>query len=73
MINQKIDRSPGGVANRNGLSRGFIYTEIRKGNLKARKVGSRTVITAADEAAWQESWADVTVDEYGRLISGEAK
>ena len=40
---------------RNNVGRTFTYGEIRSGRLKARKAGSRTLITASDERAWLES------------------
>ena len=37
------------------VSRGFIYSELKRGNLKALKIGSRTIITAEQEAEWLAS------------------
>jgi hypothetical protein len=43
------------IAERNGLSRAQIYVEIGQKRLNARKVGSRTLVTDEDEAAWLAS------------------
>jgi hypothetical protein len=37
------------------ISRAQVYEEIRMGRLIARKVGSRTLITAEDAAAWRRA------------------
>jgi hypothetical protein len=42
-------------AERNRLCRETVYAEIRLKRLKARKVGSKTLIFAEDEAAWRNS------------------
>ena len=47
-----IDRSPKGVALRNGLSVTSVYNEIKAGRLSAKKMGKRTMITEAQEQAW---------------------
>jgi hypothetical protein len=39
-------------AQRHGFSRAFIYKEIGRGSLPARKAGAATIITDEDEAAW---------------------
>ena len=67
MRHDKIDRSPRGVAARNGLSYNTIYKEIKAGRIKAKKLGIRTLITAEAEQAWLDSLPDVEVDEHGRL------
>lgn len=38
-----------------GVSRSTAYREINAGRLKARKRGSRTIITAADAQEWLAS------------------
>lgn len=38
-----------------GIGRTKAYEEIAAGRLKARKMGSRTVILAADARAWLET------------------
>lgn len=35
-----------------GICRSLAYVEIRRGRLKARKVGRRTLIAAEDAEAW---------------------
>jgi hypothetical protein len=47
-----IDRSPRGVAARNGISIPTVFRELAAGRLKAKKIGRRTVITEQDEKAW---------------------
>jgi hypothetical protein len=42
-------------AARHSLSRAKVYLELKEGRLRGRKVGSATIITLADEAAWLES------------------
>ena len=42
-------------AERNRLCRETVYAEIQLKRLKARKVGSKTLIFAEDEAAWRNS------------------
>jgi hypothetical protein len=39
----------------NDISRAQAYKEIREGRLIARKVGTRTLITAEDAAAWRRA------------------
>ena len=39
-------------AHRNSISRAQVYIELKAGRLKARKVGSATLITTEDESAW---------------------
>lgn len=43
------------IAERNAVSVRTVYNEIGAGRLIARKVGTRTIITAADEAAWHQA------------------
>jgi len=40
---------------KNNISRRTVYEEINLGRLIARKVGSRTIITKEDAAAWRRS------------------
>jgi hypothetical protein len=42
-------------AARNGISRSQAYKEIKAGRLIARKVGTRTIITDEDGAAWRRA------------------
>jgi len=43
------------VANRNGISRELVRSQIAKGHLKAKKIGTRILILAEDERQWLES------------------
>jgi excisionase family DNA binding protein len=47
--------SPDEAASVYGVGRNLIYEQIAAGNLKARKAGARTLIAAADLAAWFEA------------------
>ncbi len=38
-----------------GISRAQVYVEIREGRLKARKLGTKTLILAADAQAYLDS------------------
>jgi hypothetical protein len=42
-------------ARRHGIGRTLVYDEIREGRLVARKVRSRTLVTAEDARAWREN------------------
>ena len=42
-----------------GVSRSKVYEEIRLGRLRAKKLGSRTLITATDGRAYLDSLPDV--------------
>ena len=65
----KIDRSPRGFAAREGISPAQVYIEIRSGRLKAKKMGTRTIITARAEKEWEDNLPDAVVDENGRLVA----
>ncbi|MEW6389605.1 MAG: helix-turn-helix domain-containing protein [Pseudomonadota bacterium] len=41
-----------------GVGKSFLYEELKSGRLKARKVGARTLIPAAEARAW---WASKKV------------
>ena len=69
MRKKRIDRSPRGFADRNGISPSQTYIEIRKGRLKAKKMGTRTIITARAEQDWQDNLPDAIIDENGRLVA----
>lgn len=43
-----------------GLSRSFIYQQISEGRLPTLKVGSRTLIAAADLQSWLDSYKKVS-------------
>ena len=45
------------------VSWGFIYDELRRGNLKGTRFGSRVLITAAQEAEWVASKEEWTQEE----------
>lgn len=47
--------SPGEIAERNGISKPQVYVELKQGRLEGRKLGRRTIITAAAERAWLEA------------------
>ena len=64
----KVDRSPTGVGQRNGFSPTTIYSEIKKGNLRAKRLGKRTVIPPQYEQEWLDAMPDVEVKD-GRLIA----
>ena len=42
------------AAQRAGVGRGYLYEQISKGQLRARKAGRRTLIALADLAVWLE-------------------
>jgi hypothetical protein len=44
-----------GFSEAHDISRAQTYVEIREGRLTARKVGTRTIITAEDAAEWRSS------------------
>ncbi len=40
---------------RNGISHATVYEESKRGRLKIRKVGKKSIITALDERAWRDA------------------
>jgi hypothetical protein len=42
-----------GFAAAHNIGETKVWTEIREGRLKTRKVGTRTIITVEDAAAWR--------------------
>jgi excisionase family DNA binding protein len=58
------------AARRAGVGRGFLYQEIGKGRLRARKAGRRTLVTLADLGAWLEALPSFTTE---RSASFEAR
>ncbi len=67
MSQEAIDRSPRAFANRNGISLTTVYNQMRSGQLKAKKLGKRTLITAEAEKEWLENLPDAVVDSDGRF------
>ena len=49
---QPHPRSISGLAKKYGLCRGTLYNEIRRGKLEITKIGSRSIVTPDQEAAW---------------------
>jgi excisionase family DNA binding protein len=47
--------SPDEFAQRYGIGRGTVFSEIKAGRLVARKIGKRTLISIADGRQWLES------------------
>jgi predicted DNA-binding protein YlxM (UPF0122 family) len=50
---------------RNNISRGKFYDEVRRGRLRARKVDTKTIVTAEDEAAWRDSLPALELSKQG--------
>ena len=40
------------IAKRNGVSRAFVWRQMKEGRLAYRKVGSRRLVLAEDEQVW---------------------
>ena len=57
----KLAYSPDEFADSTGLGRTTVYAEIKAMRLKARKVGTRTVITAEDARAYLASLPELRV------------
>lgn len=53
--NEPHPRSVKGFCLRNGISESKFYVEVKSGRLKARKVGSRTIIPEKDELEWLDN------------------
>ena len=51
-------RSIKSVAERYSISTQTVYREIKRGRLKAKKLGKRTIITEEAEQAWVDSLPD---------------
>lgn len=51
----RISHGPAEIAARNGVGIATVWRAIAAGTLVARKLGRRTLITTADEAAWLEA------------------
>jgi excisionase family DNA binding protein len=48
------------ICERNGISRSTIYAEIRRGKLRVRKLGVRSLVTDEDERAWLDGMPVIT-------------
>jgi hypothetical protein len=44
-----------------GIGKTFTYAEIKAGRLRARKIGSKTLILHEDSEAWARSLREVTL------------
>ncbi|MHB2210682.1 helix-turn-helix transcriptional regulator [Methylobacterium sp. CM6257] len=51
-MNEKLSYGVADVVKASGASRSLIYEQIKAGNLKARKLGRRTLILSADLQSW---------------------
>jgi hypothetical protein len=40
---------------RNGICRATAYEQSKRGELKIRKIGKKSIVTAADERSWRDS------------------
>lgn len=47
------------AAERLGISRSRIYIEIKEGRLRARKMGSRTLITREEQQRWLNALPEI--------------
>jgi excisionase family DNA binding protein len=50
------------VMDTTGLSRQFIYNEVRSGRLRSLKVGRRRLVRVPDLEAWLDSFADTAAE-----------
>ena len=48
-----------GACARLGISRSACYIQLAQGNLRAKKVGGRTLISRAAQAAWLDNLPDM--------------
>jgi predicted site-specific integrase-resolvase len=60
---------PAQIAERNNVSRAFIYEEIRAGRLRARKAQAATIITTEDEQAWLDAMPIVGVPNKSEVTA----
>ena len=58
-------------AARNRISRAQTYEEIRAGRLNASKVGSRTIITRENGAAWRRALPTIQPAELTRKAASD--
>ncbi len=49
-----------------GVGRGYLYQQISKGHLRARKAGRRTLIALSDLAAWLDQLPTFTAQGVSR-------
>jgi excisionase family DNA binding protein len=54
------------AARRAGVGRGYLYQQISKGKLRARKAGRRTIIALSDLAAWIEQLPTFATEGSGQ-------
>lgn len=52
--NNPHPRSVNGFCARNGIGRTKFYKEVDAGELEVTKIGTRTIVTPEQEAAWLE-------------------
>ena len=52
------------------ISRSQVYVEISQGRLVARKVGTRTLITAEDAARWRKNLPNFPINEQPESSKG---
>ena len=71
-MNDKVLYSITEFAKAHGLGRSTVYRLLREGGLTARKVGKRTVITAADASEWRESLTSYKPTATSQASVGDA-
>ena len=62
-----------GFARRHAISRAQAFKEIAEGRLIGRKVGSRTIITCEDAAAWRRRLPKAKANDASRVETPTAK
>jgi excisionase family DNA binding protein len=63
-MQEQIDRQAFSVREwcaRRGLSRQTLYDEVKRGRLRAVKLGKRTLILKSDDEAWAASLPELKV------------